>query len=52
MGEGKNARLITAAFEIRPMRTWVKIHDKLIPYLEKAGVEVAGYAQRLIGQIE
>lgn len=47
-----NAILLTAAFEQRPMSAWVKIHDKLIPYLEKAGVETAGYAQRLIGKIE
>ena len=47
-----NAMLLTAAFEQRPMSAWVKIHDKLIPYLEKAGVETAGYAQRLIGKIE
>lgn len=47
-----NAMLLTAAFERRPMSAWVKIHDKLIPYLEKAGVETAGYAQRLIGKIE
>ncbi len=47
-----NAMLLTAAFEQRPMSAWVKIHDKLIAYLEKAGVETAGYAQRLIGKIE
>lgn len=47
-----NAMLLTAAFEQRPMSAWVKIHDKLIPYLEKAGVKTAGYAQRLIGKIE
>lgn len=47
-----NAMLLTAAFEQRPMSAWVKIHDKLIAYLEKAGVKTAGYAQRLIGKIE
>ena len=47
-----NAQLMTAAFQLQPMSAWVKIHDKLIPYLEKAGVETAGYAQRLIGKIE
>ena len=47
-----NAILLTAAFEQRPMSAWVKIHDKLIAYLEKAGVETAGYAQRLIEKIE
>ncbi len=47
-----NAQQMTAAFQLQPMSTWVKIHDKLIPYLEKAGVETAGYAQRLIGKIE
>lgn len=47
-----NAQLMTAAFQLQPMSVWVKIHDKLIPYLEKAGVETAGYAQRLIGKIE
>lgn len=47
-----NAMLLTAAFEQCPMSAWVKIHDKLIAYLEKAGVETAGYAQRLIGKIE
>ena len=47
-----NAQLMTAAFQLQPMSAWVKIHDKLIPYLEKAGVKTAGYAQRLIGKIE
>ena len=47
-----NAQLMTAAFQLQPMSAWVKIHDKLIPYLEKAGVETAGYAQRLIEKIE
>ena len=47
-----NAQLMTSTFERQPLSTWVKIHDKLIPYLEKAGVKNAGYALRLIGRIE
>lgn len=47
-----NAMQLTSEFAIRPMTTWARIHDKLIPYLEKSGVKTAAEAQRLLGKIE
>ena len=47
-----NAMQLTAEFIARPMTTWPKIHDRLIPYLEKSGVKTAARAQRLLCKIE
>lgn len=47
-----NAMTLTAAFIARPMTAWPKIHDRLLPYLEKSGEETARYAQRLLSRIE
>lgn len=47
-----NAMQLTAEFAVRPMTTWARIHDKLIPYLEKSGVKAAAEAQRLLCKIE
>lgn len=47
-----NAMQLTAEFIARPMTTWPKIHDRLIPYLEKSGVKTAARAQRLFCKIE
>ena len=47
-----NAMLLTAAFAAAPRKTWAKIHEKLIPYLERAGVKTAEKAQRLLRRIE
>lgn len=47
-----NAMRLTAAFADRPMTTWPKIHDRLIPYLEKCGVKAAADAQSLLCKIE
>ena len=47
-----NAMQLTAAFMMQPMTTWAKVHDKLIPYLEKMGVETADSVQRLLRKTE
>lgn len=47
-----NAMLLTSAYLTAPARTWLEVHDKLIPYLEALGVEKARYAQRLLRRIE
>ncbi len=47
-----NAMRLTSEFAIQPMTTWARIHDKLIPYLEKSGVRAATEAQRLLCKIE
>ena len=47
-----NAMTLTTAFIARPMTAWSKIHDRLLPYLEKSGEETARYAQRLLSRIE
>ena len=47
-----NAMTLTTAFIARPMTAWPKIHDRLLPYLEKSGEETARYAQRLLSRIE
>ena len=47
-----NAMLLTNAYVIKPSFTWMHIHDKLIPYLEKSGVSTAAYIQRIISRIE
>ena len=47
-----NAMQLTAEFIARPMTTWPKIHDRLIPHLEKSGVRAAARAQRLLCKIE
>lgn len=46
-----NAVQMIPAFAPRPYETWGRLHDKLIPYLEKMGKK-ADYYQRLIGLIE
>ena len=47
-----NAMLLTSAYISKPSLTWARIHDKLIPYLEKSGVAAAQYVQCLICRIE
>lgn len=47
-----NAMQMTAMFCSRPMTTWVKIHDRLIPYLEKVGVKTANFTQKCLRKIE
>lgn len=46
-----NAMQLMQIFAARPSVGWVRIHDKLIPYLQKLG-EKAGYYQWLIGIVE
>ena len=47
-----NAMRLTAAFQKKPSLTWMHIHEKLVPYLEKSGVSTAKYMQRLIHRVE
>lgn len=47
-----NAMLHTAAFAATPAETWQRVHDRLIPYLERSGVDTADYVQRLLRRIE
>ncbi len=46
-----NALQLLAAFAARPCTTWARIHDKLLPYLEKMG-EKGEFYQDLIADIE
>ena len=47
-----NAMQLTAAFTASPAETWCRVHDRLIPYLERSGVDTAEYVQRLLRRIE
>lgn len=47
-----NAMLHTAAFAAAPAETWQRVHDRLIPYLDRSGVDTADYVQRLLRRIE
>ena len=47
-----NAMRMTATFCVRPMTTWAKVHDRLIPYLEKLGVKTANTMQAHLQKIE
>lgn len=47
-----NAMRLMTAFTAKPCTTWGHIHDKLIPYLEKLGVEKGTWVQKLISAIE
>ncbi len=46
-----NAMQMMPVFAARPYESWGRLHDKLIPYLEKLG-EDADYYQYLIGMVE
>lgn len=46
-----NAMQMLSVFAARPYESWGRLHDKLLPYLEKLG-ERADYYQRLIGLVE
>lgn len=46
-----NAMQMMPVFAARPYESWGRLHDKLIPYLEKLG-EKADYYQWLIGLVE
>lgn len=46
-----NAMQMMPVFAARPYESWARLHDKLLPYLEKLG-EKADYYQRLIGIVE
>lgn len=46
-----NAMQMMPTFAARPYERWSRLHDKLIPYLEKLG-DKAGYYQTLIGRTE
>lgn len=46
-----NAMQMMAVFAARPYESWGRLHDKLLPYLEKLG-ERSGYYQKLIGIVE
>ncbi len=46
-----NAMQMMPAFAARPYESWGRLHDKLIPYMEKLG-DKAGYYQTLIGRTE
>lgn len=50
-GYQTNAVRLMQRFVQRPFETWLRIHDKLIPYLDKLGEKRNGY-QMLLGQIE
>lgn len=47
-----NALHLMNAYVASPSRTWKTVHDKLIPYLESAGVSSAAATQRLICRLE
>lgn len=47
-----NAMRLNAAFAASPSDTWADVHDRLIPYLERSGVDAADYVQRLLRRIE
>lgn len=47
-----NAMRLTASFMAKPCTAWAHIHDKLIPYLEKLGVEKGTRVQNLLRSIE
>lgn len=47
-----NAMQLTAAFAASPAETWCRVHDRIIPYLERSGVDAANYVQRLLRRIE
>lgn len=47
-----NAMRLTSAFVARPCTVWGQIHDKLIPYLEKADGQRADWAQMRLCRIE
>ncbi len=47
-----NAMQLTAAFAASPAETWCHVHDRIIPYLERSGVDAANYVQRLLRRIE
>ena len=49
---GTNAIQLTSAYITEPSKAWIHVHDKLIPYLEKMGVEAANYFQWRLRQIE
>lgn len=49
---GANVCLLMRTFAARPAETWVRIHDRLIPYLEAAGVDEAKRVQRMLRRIE
>lgn len=46
-----NAMQMTSVFAARPYESWIRLHDKLLPYLEKLS-EKAEYYQWLIGMVE
>ncbi|MCD7829187.1 MAG: type I-C CRISPR-associated protein Cas8c/Csd1 [Clostridiales bacterium] len=46
-----NAMQMMPMFAARPYEGWSRLHDKLLPYLEKLG-DKAGYYQSLIGKVE
>lgn len=47
-----NAMQLTAAFAASPAETWCRVHDRIIPYLERSGVDAANYVQQLLRRIE
>lgn len=46
-----NAMRMMPVFAARPYESWGRLHDKLLPYLEKLGGKANEY-QRLIGMVE
>lgn len=48
-----NAMQMVPAFEARPYESWGRLHDKLLPYLERISKpEQAIFYQKLIGMVE
>ncbi len=46
-----NAMQMMSVFAARPYESWGRLHDKMLPYLEKLG-ERSGYYQWLLGMVE